>query len=234
MRVTRVVVCPAVPEQGVLFPVGLRVPRRHLTGEPAQPLLRPVRVLRRAGGDLRPVHRHGAHLAHAQPGAQHQHLREQSRRGVRELLPEPGDRHVIRQLPGADHPERHIPRAQPLDPPRGRHPVRIRPDQHRHHHVRVITRGARPAHLAARMQRRGIQQRDRLDHQPHRICGRQPVPHIRREKKRLIPVNPAVTLRHNPTLSRPRHTRTRTRRFRNSPLRGQIPSTNAKQPMCLT
>ena len=33
---------------------------RHLAGEPAQPLLRQVRVLRRAGGDLRPVHRHGA------------------------------------------------------------------------------------------------------------------------------------------------------------------------------
>ena len=137
-------------------------------------------------------------LPHAQPRAQQQHLREQGRGRLGELLPEPGDRHVVGHVPGADHPERHVLLAQPLDPPRGRHPVRVRPDQQRQHHVRVIARRPRPARPAPRVERRGIQPPHRLDHQPHRVPRRQPLPHVRREQERLITVNRAVPLRHTP------------------------------------
>ena len=138
--------------------------------------------------------------------------------GSGELLPEPGDRHVVRQVPGADHPERHVLLAQPLDPPRGGDPVRVRPDQKGHHHVRVVPCRPRPARPPPRVERRGIQQPHRLDHQPRHVPRRQPVPHVRRKKKRLIPVDRTVTLRHNPILSNtlPAHPGTRNPRSANS------------------
>ena len=57
--------------------------RGHGLGrELPQPLLGPVRVLRRVRGDLRPVQRDHPDLPHPQPGAQHQHLREERRGGL--------------------------------------------------------------------------------------------------------------------------------------------------------
>ena len=251
-RVARVVVPPLPrPEQGVLGRVGLRVPRGEVFRELPQPLLGPVRVLRRISRDLGAVQGDRADLAHAQPRAQQQDLREQVRGGVRELLPEPGDRHVIGHVAGADHPERHVLGAQPLDPPRGGDPVRVRPDQQRHHHVRVVPGRPRPARLPPRVERRGVQPPHRLDHQPHRVPRRQPLPHVRRQQERLVPVHRTVTLRHNPILSNtlpanPGNKQTRNPRSANSataPLatakphprrllrvRGLITATSAERP----
>ena len=71
MRVAGVVV-PALPfpEQAVLGLVGLGVAGRHLGRQPPQPLLGPVRVLRRVRRDLRPVDRDDPDPPHPQPGAQ--------------------------------------------------------------------------------------------------------------------------------------------------------------------
>ena len=63
--------------------VGAGVAGRHLRRELPQPVLGPVRVLRRARGDLRPIDRHRADPPHAQPGAQQQDLREQGARRSR-------------------------------------------------------------------------------------------------------------------------------------------------------
>jgi hypothetical protein len=176
--------------------VGAGVRGNGLLRDLPQPIFGPVRRLRRARRDLRAVQRDHAQLPHAQPRAQAQHLGEKRGDRVREAGPEPGDRGVVRQVPAADHPERHIGMAQLLDPPRGRDLMRVRPDQHRHQHVRVITRRAGPAERAHVMKRPGVHPLHRPDHQPHRMPGRQPVPHARREQKHLVTLDPTVPLRH--------------------------------------
>ena len=230
VRVAGVVVAALpLPEQAVLGLVGLGVAGRHLGREPAQPVLGPVRVLRRVRGDLRPVDRDDPDPPHPQPGAQDQDLREQARRGDGELLPEPGHRHVVGRPPRADHHERHVLAAQPLDPTRRRDPVRVGPDQQRHHHVRVEARRPGPARAAPRVERRGVHQPDRVDHQPHRMTRRQPVPHVRRQQERLITIDRKIILRHNPILSNtlPANPETRHPRSANSataPPRPEVPT----------
>jgi hypothetical protein len=80
-----------------------------------------------------------------EPRAQGQHLREEPRHRLPELLPEPRDRRMIRQVLRADHPERHIRGAQLPHPPRRRDPVRIRLHQHHQQQVRGIPRRPRTA-----------------------------------------------------------------------------------------
>ena len=204
---------PALPEQLILGRISRRMRGHPLPGQPGQRVPGPVRRLRRRRGDLHPVQRHHPYLAHAQPGAEHQHPGKEIPGRLREISPEPGHSRMIRQVPRADHPERHVRPAQPLDIPRGNHPVRIRPHQHGHQHVRVITRRTRAARPPASMERRRIQVIFyHPDHQPHRMISRQPLPHIRREQERLITVHRPVPLRHTPTLSNPASTRTPTRR----------------------
>ena len=86
-----------------------------------QPLLGAVRIRRGRSGDLCAIQSHHPQLAQTQPAAQHQHLRKQLLHRRSEPLPEPGDRHMIRHVAGTNHPERQIPAAQPLNPPRREH-----------------------------------------------------------------------------------------------------------------
>ena len=79
-----------------------------LGGGFAQPLLTAVRTQRRIRGDLHRIQRDHFQLAHPQPRTQHQHLGEQL--GHRPGGPgtKPRDRHMIRPIPAADDPKRHI------------------------------------------------------------------------------------------------------------------------------
>jgi hypothetical protein len=66
--------------------------------------------------------------------------------------------------------------------------MRVRPHQQRDQHVLVITRRARPAGLAPGVEPAGIQVIfHHADHQPHRVIGRQPVPHIGRDNNGWSP-----------------------------------------------
>jgi hypothetical protein len=147
-----------------------------------QPLLGPIRIRRGRGGDLGAIQRHHPHLAQTQPAAQHQYLREQLLHRCSEPLPEPGNRHMIRHITGTNRPKRQIPAAQPLNRPRRPHPVQPPPHQQHQQHIRVIAFSARASKTPTLMKRRRVQMLlDNLNHQPHRIRGRQPLPHIRRQ-----------------------------------------------------
>ena len=105
------VVVPALPlpEQGVLLLVVGGVPGGHLGRDLPQPSLGPVRVFRRARGDLRPVEGDRASLPHAQPGrTAAAPTRTDPRRCRRTAAgtgpPSRGPAHSRRRSPGTPHP----------------------------------------------------------------------------------------------------------------------------------
>jgi hypothetical protein len=57
-------------------------------------------------------------------------------------LAKPRDRGVIGHLVGGDHPKRDVLNARPLDAPRRALPTRIRVQQQRDHHRRIVGRSA--------------------------------------------------------------------------------------------
>jgi len=168
-----------------------------------QAFLGAVRRHRRVTADLHPVQRDDPQPGHPQLRAQDQDLLEHRFHRRRGLRPEPGDRHMIGHVTGADHPERDILLTGPLDPPRGPHALRPRPHQQGQQHVRVIPGTTNPTRPAMSMHRGGVQLTDRRDHQPHRMIRRQPLPHIRRHQKLLIPIHRSITLGHQHIL--PKH-----------------------------
>ena len=103
-----------------------------------------VRVAARVARQLRPVDRDHADRRQALLRAQRQHLAEQAGDRVLVALDEPRDRRVIGPLLRRQHPERDVLLARPLDQPRRPHPARVRIEQQRHHHRRVIRRPAAP------------------------------------------------------------------------------------------
>jgi hypothetical protein len=158
--------------------------------------------------DLRPVDGDGAQPGQSRRPAQPQHLGEQLGEHRCVGLAEPGDDRVIRCVPGADHPERHVGGAQLLDPPAGAFPTGVPVDQQGEQHVRVVAcppcRAARrcpvPAGRCPLMQRRGVQRRHRVDYEPGQMPVGQPLGHVRRQQKALIPIHRPVTLRHQQIL----------------------------------
>ena len=159
-------------------------------------LLGPVRRLRRIRGDLHPVQRHRPQPAHAQPRAQLQHPAQRNPRPPQGNPPGTGRRsrdqagsppQITRNATSVRH--------SSLDMPRRGHPVRIRPHQHRHQHVRVITRRPRALRSCAAHGTREVSMMlfHHRDHQPDRMIRRQPLTHIRREQERLIPIAPDGT-----------------------------------------
>src|SRR5699024_4023869 len=78
-------------------------------------------------------------------------------------------------------------------------------------HVRVIPT---PTHHRARgltptttpMKPAGIDLLDHIQHYPHQVLSRQPLPHIRRQQERLITIHRTVRLRHTPSSQPTSHT----------------------------
>jgi hypothetical protein len=116
------------------------------------------------------------------------------------LRAEPGDRAVIRYVLRAHDAERHIGLAQPLNLPARPLPHRIGVDQHTEQHHRVVGRPARTPQPPTRPEPGQIQPRDYVQHEPHQMISRQPVPHIRRQQKLLIPIHRPKPLRHHKIL----------------------------------
>jgi hypothetical protein len=152
--------------------------------------------MRRGGGDLRPVDRDDADLHQPRPRAQLEHLTEQARDRLLMPRPEPCDRGVIRRLVGADHPKRDVVTAVTLDPARGAHSDRIRVDEQRNHHRRIVRRPPVAVLAIAAIKRRQIHLRDRLQHTPRQVLLRQPLPQARRQQQLLLTITRDEVLRH--------------------------------------
>ena len=103
---------------------------------------------------------------------------------------------MIGRLEHRDHLERHILHARPLDRPRRPHPARIPIQQQGDHHRRVIRPPADPVSAIRAIERAQIHARDRVQHEPREVPLRQPIPHIRRQQKRLIPITTNEVLSH--------------------------------------
>ena len=81
-------------------------------------------------------------------GSHQQHLGEQVGEGRARVSPETGDRGVVRRILSAQHPERDVRRAQPLNRPRRPDPPAVGVHQQREQHPWVIPRRARRADAA--------------------------------------------------------------------------------------
>lgn len=92
----------------------LRV-RGQLRGMPLEPGPSAVGVDRGVRGDLRPIDGDRTEPGQAGRRGDQQHLRERIGERLGRLGPEPRDRGVIRAVLSAQHPERDVGAAQPLD-----------------------------------------------------------------------------------------------------------------------
>jgi hypothetical protein len=186
------------PEQVILGGVHLgrlgENPRRSLPHPPLAPVGRQRRVRR----DLRTVQRNRAEPAHPAGRAHQQHLAEQAGQRRLMLTPEPGNGRVIRTMLRTNNPKRHVRHTQPLDLPARPLTQRIGVDQQSQHHRRVIPGPPGTTKTPPRMKLAQIQLADHIQHKPHQMIRRQPIPQIRRQQKRLIPIDRQITPRHNP------------------------------------
>src|SRR6266478_1797544 len=119
-------------------------------------------------------------------------------------LAEVADRSEVRRIERDNHHEIVPLAAGSRNAPRRIQPACIAMQQKRNHHARIERRLAEPTHIAAH-DRLEIQA---LPHQPNDkprdvVLGHE-VPHIRRQKQRLIDIPGAKVLAHSPSLNQTR------------------------------
>ena len=131
-------------------------------------------------------------------GGDQQHLGEQRSEGVLAVRAEPRDRAVVGDVLGAQHPERHIRGAQPLDLTRGPHPAAVGVHQQTQQHPGVIPGRAHAAEAAASVERAGIHRVQGVQQEPHQVIRREPLTHIRGQEKRLVTQHRTVRVGHTP------------------------------------
>src|SRR5271169_3283939 len=119
-------------------------------------------------------------------------------------LAEVADRSEVRRIERDNHHEIVPLAAGSSNAPRRIQPACIAMQQKRNHHTRIERRLAEPTHIAAH-DRLEIQT---LPHQPNDkprdVVLRHEVPHIRRQKQRLIDIPGAKVLAHSPSLNQTR------------------------------
>ena len=175
-----------------------RAPRPASAASFAEPVLRPVRRLRRVRGDLRPVQRDQSPACPIPSRAHSPAPRRTAPPPRRGAWPGTGRSSRDRARPRRRSPgtPRRSGTAASIRRER-RDLIRIRPDQHVTSMSGSYPAAPAPPRPPPRMKRRGVQViLHHLDHQPHRMIRRQPLPHIRRQQKRLIPVHRPVSPRH--------------------------------------
>jgi hypothetical protein len=189
----RELIPPRVPIQLVLGLIG-----RDRLGDdlPRDPAVVNIRVTARVRVHLRAINRHHPRAHQTRLLTQPQHRTEQLRQRRFVTTHKPRDRRVIRHLVSGNHPVGNVLTAMTLDPPRGTLLRRIRIQNQRHHHRRVIRRPAMPVRSIGRIERRQIQPLDTLDHEPRQMILRQPIPQRRRHQKRLLTIKTNEILRH--------------------------------------
>ena len=147
-------------------------------------------------GDLGAVNGNRADADHPRLRAQRQHAGEQV--GQRHLVTDAkaSDRGVVRHAIGADHPERDVLLAAPLDPARGALPDRVGVQQQRDHHPRIVRRTAMPVGTVIGVHRAEIDLLDRVEHKPRQMPLGQPVAQARRHQPRLLAITRQKAHRH--------------------------------------
>src|SRR5450755_1943815 len=111
-------------------------------------------------------------------------------------LTEPGDHRVIGYVPAAGHHVRHVRGAGPFDAAGGQLPMHVGVDQHRHQHVRVVPSPADSTPLGHLVQRGQVQLLHDVQHEPHPMPRRQPIPQTGRQQKNLLTINGSISLGH--------------------------------------
>jgi hypothetical protein len=112
-------------------------------------------------------------------------------------------------------------------------------EQHRDQHRRVIRRPAMPIGPIRGTEPRQIQLIDHVDHEPHQMIRRQPIPHIRRQQEQLPTIRgnevephgqifiatsrPITQARANPFMKQARTRQRRLSRVSRSPRRRSLP-----------
>ena len=172
-------------EQSVLPAVGLL---SLLEDVRDQLLVRAVRAPRRVRADLRAIDRDHPDLHQPRLLAQRQHLGKQL--AERPLMPatELRDRRVIRHPHRRDQLVHNILPTRPLDPPRRAVPTRIRVQQQRDHHRRLIRRPPLTILPMSPIERRQVHLLNSAQDRPHHVIIRHPIRQIRRHQHRLPPV----------------------------------------------
>ena len=156
-----------------------------------------VLLARRVGVHLRAVDGDHADLDQSAARAQREHFAEQAGDRLLMTLHESRDRGVIRPLLPRQHPERDVFLAGALDHPPGPDPARVRVEQQRDHHRRVIGRPAAPVDPIGRIESRQVHLRDRVDDKPRQMPRRQPLTHVGRHQKRLLTITRNKALAHH-------------------------------------
>ena len=156
-----------------------------------------VRVATRVARQLRPVNSDHADARQPLLRAQRKHLAEEASDRLLVTLDEPRDRRVIRSLLRRQHAERNILFARPLDLPRRARPARVRVEQQRHHHRRVIGRPAAAVPPIGGIEAVEVHLADSLQDEPREVAFWQPLPDIRRHQKRLLAITRDKALAHH-------------------------------------
>ena len=144
------------------------------------------------------------------PASSHNASTAREQLAQRPLVPaaELRDRRVIRHPHRRDQLVGHVLPARPLDPPRGPVPARVRVQQQRHHHRRLIRRAPLTVLPIRPIERAQIHLIDRPQDRPHHMIIRHPIRQIRRQQHRLPPVTSNEVLSHPGMVLNPpgRHT----------------------------
>jgi hypothetical protein len=181
-------------EQAVLPAVGLLSLLKDVRDKL---LVGAVRTARRVRADLHAIDRDHPNLNQARLLTQRQHLREQL--AERSVVPaaELRDRRVIRNRHRGDQLVGHVLPARPLDPARGPVPARVRVQQQRDHHRRLVGSATLTVRAIRPIERAQIHLIDSPQDRPHHVSVRHPLRQIRRQQHRLPPIASKEVLRHD-------------------------------------
>jgi hypothetical protein len=182
-------------EQLVLATVGLGGLFQDLAGNLPEVA---VGIDRRVGRQLGPIDGHHPDRRQSRPGAQAEHAAKDVAQRSLVAAAELGDRRVIGHQVGRDHAIRDVLHARALDPARRPVPTRIRVQQQRDHHRRLIRRTTVTILAIVGVEQRQVQLADRPQHRPDQMLLRHPIGHRRRQKKRLLTISPDEPRAHTP------------------------------------
>jgi hypothetical protein len=130
-------------------------------------------------------------------GAQGQYLAEQRRQRALMTGPKARDRRVIGHPVGRDDPERDVLLAVAFDTPRGTLADRVRVQQQRDHHRRIVRRAAPPIGAIPAVEGGQVELVDGVEHEPRPVPLWQPLTQTRRQQQLLLTVTRQEVLRHH-------------------------------------
>jgi hypothetical protein len=111
-------------------------------------------------------------------------------------LDEAGDGGVIGVLLSGDHAACDVLHARALDRPRGPRSTRPAIEQQSDHHRRLVGRSTVTILAIRGIERRRVDHRDHIDHEPREVILRQPLLHVGRQQERLLAIARDEVLRH--------------------------------------